>query len=153
MESIQTGFTETFLRIINKFKVLEKIPLDHGVGELLYASEINTLDIIGKYAGINMTQLAEKRGVTIGAVSQVVAKLVKKQLVQKNHTVGSRKELSLHVTDLGSIALRNHDTFHAHYDQPMIDKVGEMNSEQLRTILDVFQLLEKTIDSYLNDLQ
>ena len=71
-------FTETFLRIINKFKMLEKIPIDHGTGHLLYASEINTLEIIGKYSGINLTQLAEKRSVTIGAVSQIVAKLEKK---------------------------------------------------------------------------
>ena len=133
--------------------MLEKIPIDHGTGHLLYASEINTLDIIGKYTGINMTQLAEKRGVTIGAASQVVAKLVEKQLVQKNHTAGSKKELSLQVTELGSIALQNHDAFHAKYDQPMIDKVSEMDPKQLQTILDVFQLLEKTIDFYLKDLK
>ena len=147
------NFRETFLRVINKFKMLEKIPIDHGTGHLLYASEINTLEIIGRYSGINMTQLAEKRSVTIGAVSQLVAKLEKKQLVQKDYTPASKKEVSLHVTDLGLIALRNHEKFHATYDQPMIDKVCEMNSEQLETIRDIFQLLEKTIDSYLEDLK
>ena len=45
------NFAETFLRIINKFKALEKIPIDHGTGDLLYASEINTLEIIGKFFG------------------------------------------------------------------------------------------------------
>jgi len=33
--------------------------------------EINTLEITGKYSGINITQLAQKRGVTKGAVSHM----------------------------------------------------------------------------------
>ncbi len=146
-------FTDTFLRIVNKFKMLEKIPIDHGTGHLLYASEMNTLDVIGKCSGINLTQLAEKRCVTIGAVSQVVAKLENKQLVQKNYVPENKKEVSLQVTDLGAVALQNHEKFHAKYDQPMIDRIFEMNTEQLQTIREVFQLLEKTIDSYLRELK
>lgn len=147
------GFAETFLRIINKFKALEKIPIDHGTGDLLYASEINTLEIIGKYSGINMTQLALKRGVTKGAVSQIVSKLVKKKLVTKNQTPGNDKELSLQLTSSGEIAFVNHKKFHAKYDSPMIEKLKGMNVEQLAVVKDTFQMLEKTIDSYLNDLK
>jgi len=152
VESIQS-VAETFLRLVNKFKVLEKIPIDHGTGHLLYASEINTLDLIGKHPGINMTRLADRRGVTIGAVSQVVARLVKKELVRKTHLPESKKELSLQVTDLGAIALRNHDRFHAKHDQPIIDKVSAMSPEQLQAVVYVFQLFEESIDNYLNELK
>lgn len=147
------GITETFLRIINKFKTLEKIPIDHGTGDLLYASEINTLEIIGKCSGINMTQLAQKRGVTKGAVSQIVSKLVKKQLVSKNQAPGSDKELSLRLTRAGEIAFENHEKFHAKYDSPMIEKLKSMSVEQLAIITDTFEMLEETIDSYLKDLK
>lgn len=147
------GFTETFLRIINKFKILEKIPIDHGTGDLLYSSEINTLEIIGKYSGINMTQLAKKRGVTKGAVSQIVTKLVKKKLVTKNQAPDSNKELSLQLTTSGVIAFKNHEKFHAKYDQPMIEKLKIMNPEQLAVLSDVFDMLEGTIDNYLKDLK
>lgn len=143
------GFTETFLRIINKFKILEKIPIDHGTGDLLYSSEINTLEIIGKYSGINMTQLAKKRGVTKGAVSQSVTKLVKKELVTKNQAPDSNKELSLQLTTSGVIAFKNHEKFHAKYDQPMIEKLKGMNPEQLAVLSDVFDMLEGTIDNWL----
>ena len=147
------NFTETFLRIINKFKALEKIPIDHGTGDVLYASEINTLEIIGKYSGINITQLARKRGVTKGAVSQIVAKLVKKQLVTKNQTPDNDKVLSLELTNTGEVAFENHEKFHAKYDSPMIEKLNAMSVEQLILITDTFELLEDTIDNYLKDLK
>lgn len=147
------SFTETFLRIINKFKTLEKIPIDHGTGDLLYASEINTLEIIGKYSGINMTQLAEKRGVTKGAASQIVTKLAKKQLVIKNQAPNNDKELSLKLTDAGEVAFENHEKFHEKYDSPMIEKLNGMNGEQLDLLIDTFEMLESTIDHYLEDLR
>ena len=147
------NFTETFLRIINKFKALEKIPIDHGTGDLLYASEINTLEIIGKFSGINMTQLAKKRGVTKGAASQIVAKLVKKQLVTKNQAPDNDKELNLELTNAGEVAFENHEKFHAKYDSPMIEKLNGMSVEQLAIITDTFEMLENTIDSYLKDLK
>ena len=146
-------FTETFLRIINKFKALEKIPIDHGTGDLLYASEINTLEIIGKFSGINMTQLAQKRGVTKGAVSQIVAKLVRKQLVTKNQAPGNDKVLSLGLTNAGEVAFENHEKFHEKYDSPMIEKLNEMSVEQLDLVTDTFEMLESTIDNYLKDLK
>jgi len=146
-------FTATFLRIINKFKELEKIPIDHGTGDLLYASEINTLEIIGKYPGISMTELAGKRGVTKGAVSQVVAKLVKKQLVVKNSVPDNDKALALGLTEAGEIAFENHEKFHAKYDAPMIAKLIGMSEEQLALVIDTFDMLETTIDRYLTDLK
>ena len=147
------GFTETFLRIINKFKALEKIPIDHGTGDLLYASEVNTLEIIGKYSGLNMTELAKKRGVTKGAVSQIVSKLVTKKLVTKGQAPGNDKVLSLQLTSAGEIAFENHEKFHAKYDLPVVEKLGEMSVEQLALVTDTFDMLESTIDNYLNDLK
>lgn len=147
------NFTETFLRIINKFKELEKIPIDHGTGDLLYASEINTLELIGNFPGISITELAQKRGVTKGAVSQIIAKLVKKQLVTKNPGQDNDKVVALGLTEAGEIAFENHEKFHKKYDSPMIEKLSGMNDDQLALLTDTFAMLEKTIDSYLKDLK
>jgi len=146
-------FKETFLRIINKFKVLEKIPIDHGTGDLLYASEINTLEIIGMLPGINLTQLAEKKGVTKSAVSQIVAKLVKKKLVAKKQSPNHEKVFFLELTSSGKIAFENHEKFHAKYDSPMIAKLMSMNDKQFDQVVEVFEMLESTIDTYLKDLK
>ena len=146
-------FKETFLRIINKFKLLEKIPIDHGTGHLLYASEINTLEIIGKSPNINLTQLAGKRGVTKGAVSQIVTKLVKKQLVTKNQAPDNDKVVHLKLTNAGWVAFENHEKFHEKYDSAMIEKLNGMSVEQLNLVTDTFKMLENTIDNYLKDLK
>lgn len=146
-------FKETFLRIIDKFKALEKIPIDHGTGHLLYASEINTLEIIGKFPKINLTKLAQKKGVTKGAASQVVAKLNKKQLLIKNQAPDNDKEVLLELSNLGKVAFENHENFHAKYDLPMIEKLSGMRVEQLDFVEEIFEMLEKTIDSYLKDLK
>ena len=146
-------FSETFLRIINKFKALEKIPIDHGTGDLLYASEVNTLELIGRFPNINLTQIAKKRGVTKGAVSQIVAKLVKKQLVSKNQAPDNDKTVLLKLTDAGEIAFENHEKFHEKYDSPMVEKLNSMSNEQLGLVADTFAMLESTIDSYLKDLK
>lgn len=147
------NFKENFLRIINKFKDLEKIPLDHGTGHLLYAAEINTLELIGKFPGINLTQLAQKKGVTKGAVSQIVSKLVDKQLVAKEQATGNEKAVSLALTSLGRVAFANHEKFHEKYDTAMVEKLKGMSEEQLKLIGEVFGMLEGTIDNYLKELR
>ena len=146
-------FKETFLRIINKFKVLEKIPIDHGTGDLLYASEVNTLEIIGDTPGINLTQLAQKKGVTKSAVSQIVTKLVRKQLVTKNQSPDHEKVFFLELTETGKVVFENHEKFHKKYDSPMIEKLYAMRNDQLDLVIGTFKMLESTIDSYLDDLK
>lgn len=146
-------FKETFLRIVNKFKLLEKIPIDHGTGDLLYASEVNTLEIIGEIPGINLTQLAEKKGVTKSAVSQIVAKLVKKKLVTKKQSPDHEKVFFMELTESGKIVFENHEKFHAKYDTPMITKLMSMDDKQFDQVTEVFGMLESTIDTYLKDLK
>jgi len=147
------NFKETFLRIINKFKILEKIPIDHGTGHLLYASEINTLEIIGKSPGINVTELAKRKGVTKGAVSQIVTKLEKKQLITKFKDPENEKVVLLRLDKNGKIAFENHEKFHEKYDSAIIEKLNEMSSEQIALVTNTFEILEETIDLYLNDLK
>jgi len=144
---------ETFLRIINKFKELEKIPIDHGTGDLLYPSEINTLEIIGKFPGINLTQIALKKGVTKSAASQIVSKLLKKELVTKRQSPEHEKIFFIELTASGKVAFDNHEKFHEKYDSSMIKKLYSMSGEQLDLVIDVFEMLEETINGYLNDLK
>ncbi|MCD4721276.1 MAG: MarR family transcriptional regulator [Desulfobacula sp.] len=147
------NFKETFLRLINKFKILEKIPIDHGTGHLLYASEINTLEIIGKLPGINITELSKRKGVTKGAVSQIVTKLEKKQLIIKFKDPENEKVVLLRLGKKGKIAFRNHEKFHEKYDSAIIEKLNEMSVEQIAFLTNTFGILEETMDHYLNDLK
>lgn len=85
---------------------------DFGTGIPLYRNEIHTIQDIGIHPRINLKTLAEQMGVTKGAASQTITKLVKKGMVRKTRAKGNAKEVFLELTDLGWIGFRNHEKFH-----------------------------------------
>ena len=49
-------------RIINKASSVMTEPRHFGTDDVLYASEIHMLDVIGRNPGINVTEIADKAG-------------------------------------------------------------------------------------------
>lgn len=86
-------------QVIEKKVSMDSFSRDYGIP--LYLKEIVTIKVIGRSPGINMTRVAERMGVTKGAVSQTVAKLVRKKLVRKTYAEGNAKEIILQLTDFG----------------------------------------------------
>jgi DNA-binding MarR family transcriptional regulator len=66
--------------------------------------------MIGKNHQVNMTQLAELMGVTKGAISQTIRKLVSKNYIMKSNTV-NRKEINLTLSDKGQLVYKGQDSF------------------------------------------
>jgi DNA-binding MarR family transcriptional regulator len=98
---------------------------DFGTGVPLFRSEIHTIETIGKNPGINVTRLAERMGVTKGAVSQMLARLAKKKLIDKRRTPGSDKEVMIDLTELGRRAFENHGAFHRQILAVLKDHYGD----------------------------
>lgn len=94
-------------------------------------------------------------GVTKGAISQTVAKLIKKGMVRKQHAKGNRKEVILELTDLGWIGFHNHEKFHMdmfniarEYFGNHLKKKIEMFKTVMtdfKAILDEYEIKKKTI--------
>jgi DNA-binding MarR family transcriptional regulator len=112
-----------------------------GTGVLMHTKEIHTVQAIGRHPGINVTKLAEYGGVTKGAVSQTINKLVKKGLVRKTRIFGNDKEVILELTDLGRIGFQNHEKFH----MDTLDMAREYFGDQLESKL-------KNINSAVDDI-
>lgn len=89
-----------FLSILHMFSMIEKKPWNLGTGSKIYLTEIQTVSMISEHPDVNMTQLADIMGVTRGAISQMVRKLVAKKLVIRTN-VRNQKEINLGLTDLG----------------------------------------------------
>lgn len=96
---------DSFLKILDLYSVINRKPVDYGTGDLLYFTEIHTLTVIGRNGEINVTQLAEKMGVTKGAISQTVKKLVGKNLIFRSNTENKR-EVTLKLSEKGKIAYK-----------------------------------------------
>ncbi len=91
-----------FQSILHAYSIVEKQPRDFGTGSKLHLTELQTVSMIGENPEVNMTQLADLMGVTRGAISQTVRKLVSKKLVSRTN-VRNQKEINLRLTDLGGM--------------------------------------------------
>ena len=141
---------ETFNRIINKFISIEKKPRDYGTGDLLYPSEIHNIEIIGRNPGINVTNLAKTLGVTKGAVSQIVNKLERKNLVKKSRDSNNEKEVMLKLQKKGEIAFKGHENFHSEFYSEIMDEMDNMTSEQILFLQNIFTRIDKYVTTYMS---
>jgi DNA-binding MarR family transcriptional regulator len=110
MDSELQTLIDLFLKILHLYSVIGRKPKDYGTGDLLYVTEIHTITMVGKNREINMTQLADMMGVTKGAISQTIRKLVHKKLILKSNTT-NRKEFNLRLSEKGHIVYKGQEAF------------------------------------------
>lgn len=101
---------DLFLKILHLYSVIDKKPKDYGTGDLLYIAEIHTITMVGKNREINSTRLAEIMGVTKGAISQTIRKLVSKKFIIKSNTT-NKKEFSLTLSEKGDVVFKGQESF------------------------------------------
>jgi DNA-binding MarR family transcriptional regulator len=110
MENELQYLIDQFLKILNLYSVISRKPNDYGTGDLLYFTEVHTISMVGKNKAVNMTQLADIMGVTKGAISQTIRKLVNKNLIIKSNT-RNRKEINLRLSEKGLIVYTGMQSF------------------------------------------
>ena len=126
---------DLFLKILHLYSVIERKPKDYGTGDMLYLAEIHIITMVGKNRKINMTQLAEIMGVTKGAISQTIRKLVTKNFILKSNTT-NRKEINLKLSGKGKSVYKGHETFQKElftFAESLWDKASPENREYGRT--------------------
>jgi DNA-binding MarR family transcriptional regulator len=137
--------TTLFFRIINKFNKIEKKAIDYGIEIKLTPHEVHTLVAIGKDSEINVTQLAQKMGITKSAVSQVVKKLATKKLIIKFSEENSHKEIRLKLRNLGEIVYNKHEQQHLEYYNKIKEHLTS-NKSNIDSFLRIFKLIEDELD-------
>jgi DNA-binding MarR family transcriptional regulator len=101
---------DLFLKILHLYSIIGRKPKDYGTGDLLYFTEIHTITMVGNNREINMTQLAEMMGVTRGAISQTIHKLVHKNLILKSNST-NKKEVNLKLSEKGNVVYKGQESF------------------------------------------
>lgn len=104
------AIVELFNRILHLYSVIDKKPRDLGTGDRLYVSEIHAIHTIGSNPEINLTQLAELSGVTKGAISQTVKRLVGKRYIAR-YRGRNNKEVNLRLSDKGYLINQQYEAF------------------------------------------
>ncbi|MDP4097850.1 MarR family transcriptional regulator [Paenibacillus sp. P96] len=99
-------------RLILQLRKLESAPRVFGAAGALTPSEIHTIDAIGCDGGVLMRELADRLGVTKGAVTQIIDRLQEKKLVKRSPHPHVPKGILLSLTDIGMDAYRAHEEMH-----------------------------------------
>jgi DNA-binding MarR family transcriptional regulator len=135
-----------FGRIMNKYSAGEKRNINYGTGSLLFRSEVHTIEAIGDRQNINVTELALVLGVTKGAVSQMIDKLVKKGLVNKTMVAPGVNEVALTLTELGLSVYQKHREYHQQMYAEIAALMGDYSMEQLSFLANVQNIIEDFLD-------
>ena len=92
-------------RVINGFLFLEKRSVFRRGTLRLYPSEIHLLQIIYEEPVLNAGQMAQRLGLTTGAVSQTLARLEKKGVLQRRKDPALKNRLTATFTNSGKTAI------------------------------------------------
>lgn len=144
-------FDAIFHRVLNKMNKLEKKPRYYGTDHQLYGSEIHTIEAIGHNPGISVTELADLQGVTKGAVSQLIQKLEKKNLIIRMKSMNSEKQVFLKLSDVGNVAFAAHDTFHEKVFPELLDALKQADSKTLDSMEAMLESIERFCDKAIKE--
>ena len=142
---------QTMDRIIHKYIRNEDIKRSYGTEYLLTRKEIHTIEYIGENPGINLKSLSEMQGITKGAASQMVSRLVEKGYIQRKESPSSGAEISLHLTNKGETAFTGHLEYHKQVGKvwrELLDNMSEDAINEMKEFLYSFEIkLDKEYES------
>lgn len=137
-------------RIIHLYVQAEKKPRYYGTEHLLTRPEIHTINAIGDNPDINVTDLSKLQGVTKGASSQMIYKLVKKGFVTKNTSPNSDSEVVLGLTQQGKIAYEAHKAYHIESNEAFFLLLKDMPDDAYNKMIELLESFESMLEKSTN---
>lgn len=138
----------TILRLGIKLSEFDKQTNYYGTDERLFQAEIHMIKAIKENEGIHITGLAEKLGVTKGAVSQIIMKLQKKGMIIKEVDPHNSSRLILRLTSKGETAHIHHMKIHEHFDDIVNEILKDASDEEKSFLKKFLNSLEEKIDGF-----
>jgi DNA-binding MarR family transcriptional regulator len=139
-------------KLTNRLIIFEKKNIFQFKNVKLYPSEIHLILLIHQEQDTNATIMAEKLGVTKGAISQTLSRLEKKGMLRKIKDPYNKNELTVEFTPLGQQAIQQYlqlmASVHLRYDQylsTLTDSEREVIKRflaHLMTILDEIETMQ-----------
>ena len=127
------------MELFNRSLELSKKSYEYCPGVSLYPNEIHTVEYIAESSTTNMTDIANRMGITKGAVTKMVAKLEEQGLLVRYKYRPSQKEIYVHLTELGVRAYEGHKAYHAVMRQQLSSSFDGLDRDHQQTILDFLE--------------
>ncbi len=146
MQKQSKQIVDQIFQVINKLIFTEKKKVFKFEGISLYPSEVHLMLVIQNDIDTNATQMANKLGLTKGAVSQTISRLEKKGILIKTKDPYNKNELQLSLTSFGKkmyefCQLKQHDFIKAHRNH-----LEKLKPKEKEVILQFLEHMERAID-------
>ncbi|MBE6049017.1 MAG: MarR family transcriptional regulator [Clostridium sp.] len=142
---------ESMERIVNKYNTWDKITRSYGTDVKLSKTEIHTINIIGKNKDINLTKLANIQGITKGAVSQMINRLIKKGLLTKSVSQESEAQIRFNLTEKGIVAFKSHKKMHVETHTDFFNTLKNMSDSEYDIMINMLNSFEEFLDEIIEN--
>lgn len=143
-EEVYSELMETlyeFSRIISSY---ESVPRKYGTEDEIYMVEVHTLNLIGDKVKTTTSELAKMTNRTKGAISQMVDKLIKKELAIKYKNPDNNREVIIELTEKGKVVYDYHKKLDEKEYASHLAKLTQFTTEDFQK----FIMISKAISTW-----
>ncbi|WP_033165314.1 MarR family transcriptional regulator [Clostridium sp. KNHs205] len=148
MDNDLISVMEAFMAVNNKIYQIKDESITFSNGIKLKTGAIHLVEAIGNHPLSNVTTLATKLGVTKGAVSQQISKLMKKGLVSATRRPENQKDIVLQLLPAGNVIFHEHAQAHEELYRVLSEKVLNFSVDDREKMIELFELVGQYVDEY-----
>ncbi len=130
---------DQIFKIIRRAEEEKKKPTDYGGGILLGHAEVQFLETAARYPDENVSNLSQRLGITKGAVTQMVAKLTQKELLESIQREDNKQKKYFLLTLRGEEIIKSHQRHHHEANQRLCQFIAGLDHREASA---VFRFLE-----------
>lgn len=119
----------------------ESVPRKYGTDDELYMVEAHTINLIGERVKTNTSELAELTKKTKGAISQMVNKLKKKDLVIKYKNPTDSREIIIELSEKGKQVFEYHKELDKIEYTKILNQLDEFTTEDLYKFIKISSII------------
>lgn len=138
-------------RVVHKYTQWENKKRTYGTDMPLSKAEIHTIAAVGNHPNINITSLADFLGITKGAASQMIYKLVDKSMVEKRVSPASDTEVVLNLTTDGMKNYKAHEQYHRQTNDKALNLLNDIPDPCYEYMIGYFSAFEKIMDEKIKE--
>lgn len=151
METVINEFIEVSNLYMELIRKTEKVKRNYN-GIELYPSEIHTLVFIQENNEFNMTTIAQKLGITKGAIFKIIKKLEKKELLIPYKKQENNKNTYFELTKKGLLAYQGHEEFHKDFFEKPSEKFTKFIANNEDIILNMFEFTREYLIKHIEKI-
>lgn len=135
--------------IAHKYTQFEKKTLNIDGKFKLTHIEVHTIACIGDHNNLNLSTLANLRGISKSAASQMISRLRKKGLVNKQTSPDSEAAIVLTLTESGQEVYAYHKRYHSNTNSGVFHILKELPEDAGNTLITALTEFDKQLDQWL----